>query len=519
MSWRRALDDLPIARKVFLAPIILMGFLLLSIISSLLVIAHQGGVMQGVVDGAFRKANETEAVSRHVTAAHGDVSRLLALTQSGIEEAKLTALAREMRANVDAARQLLDALKSRYMQTRKEDMLWQQANVGLDIYMRAAEQVVTMSRIDRTFAIPFLASTDQHFDDLVRTLDAMVHAAAADSQAAYANMLAQARYLDVGFGILGLFAVVVSSALTLLVTRRISHPIERLARSFAGFHPATQPTDVAALEQRDEIGTLARSFVAMAAQLERQLHELERARLQAEEGSIAKSRFLANMSHELRTPLNAILGYAELLSDGIYGALPSRASEVLVRLDSNGRHLLGLINDVLDLSKIEAGQLVLVAAPYVLADTIRMVAEATEALAAEKSLKLRVALPPDLPSASGDERRITQVLMNLVGNAIKFSDRGEIGISAEREDGVIRVDVTDDGPGIAAEDQARIFTEFQQVDDSATRQKGGTGLGLSISKRIIELHGGHLWVTSAPGHGATFSFTLPLQPATQMAAA
>lgn len=126
-------------------------------------------------------------------------------------------------------------------------------------------------------------------------------------------------------------------------------------------------------------------------------------------------------------------------------------------------------------------------------------------------------LAPDLPTATGDEQRIAQVLMNLVGNAIKFSDHGAIEIRAMQEAGAVRIDVADEGPGVRPEDQARIFAEFQQGDDFMTRQKGGTGLGLSISKRIVELHGGRLWVTSTPGHGATFSFTLPLQPATMLA--
>ncbi len=126
-------------------------------------------------------------------------------------------------------------------------------------------------------------------------------------------------------------------------------------------------------------------------------------------------------------------------------------------------------------------------------------------------------LAPDLPTVIGDEQRIAQVLMNLVGNAIKFSDRGVVEIRAVQEADSIRVDVADEGPGIAPEDQARIFAEFHQGDDAITRQKGGTGLGLSISKRIVELHGGRLWVTSTPGHGATFSFTLPLQPAPALA--
>ncbi|MGH7213008.1 MAG: hypothetical protein ACREF1_16290, partial [Acetobacteraceae bacterium] len=246
-AWHHALDDLPIARKVFLAPILLMIFLLLSVVSSLLMIGHQSSVMRGIVNGAFLKANQTEAVSRDVTAAHGDVSRLLALTQSGIDDATLNALANELDVNLAAARLSLDALKPGYA-SKAEATLWQQSDAALRVYTPGAEQVVAMSRIDRTFAIPFLASTDQHFRSLIGGLDAMVRAATADSQAAYRGTLAENQYLDVGFGALGLFAIVVSCVVTLLVSRRISRPIERLAQSVVDFRPAFGLAVVPALE-------------------------------------------------------------------------------------------------------------------------------------------------------------------------------------------------------------------------------------------------------------------------------
>jgi signal transduction histidine kinase len=216
------------------------------------------------------------------------------------------------------------------------------------------------------------------------------------------------------------------------------------------------------------------------------------------------------MSHELRTPLNAILGYTELVLDGIYGEAPEKMHAVLERVQSNGRHLLGLINDVLDLSKIEAGQLTLSLADYSLADVVQSVHSAVEALAAEKGLGFRIEVPPDLPVGRGDERRIAQVLLNLAGNAIKFTDAGEVAIEACAVDGAFRIAVSDTGPGISAADQVRIFEEFQQADSSSTREKGGSGLGLSISRRIVEMHGGGIAVASEPGHGATFTVTLPI---------
>ena len=236
---------------------------------------------------------------------------------------------------------------------------------------------------------------------------------------------------------------------------------------------------------------------------------------QLEIASQHKSQFLANMSHELRTPLNAILGYTELMADGIYGELPEKTMGVLKRLESNGRHLLGLINDVLDLSKIEAGQLVLELSDYSLEDIAQTVRSTLEPLAADKKLAFKIEVAPKLPPGHGDGRRLTQVVINLVGNAIKFTDTGEVVIKATAANGSFHLSVCDTGPGISAANQAKLFQEFQQADNAVTRKKGGTGLGLAISKRIVEMHGGKIWVELQLGHGSTFAFTLPVTVAQQ----
>jgi signal transduction histidine kinase len=245
-------------------------------------------------------------------------------------------------------------------------------------------------------------------------------------------------------------------------------------------------------------------------ELKRRQMELEQAREQAEQASRTKSQFLASMSHELRTPLNAILGYTELMADGTYGELSEEMLEVLKRLEANGRHLLGLINDLLDLSKVEAGQFVLDLSDYCIQDIAQTVRSTLEPLAADKKLAFKVEVAPELPPGRGDGRRLTQVLINLVGNAIKFTDAGEVAIKAEAKNGSFYVSVRDTGPGISAADQSKLFQEFQQVDNAITRKKGGTGLGLAISKRIIEMHGGKIWVESQPGQGSIFTFTLPV---------
>jgi len=266
---------------------------------------------------------------------------------------------------------------------------------------------------------------------------------------------------------------------------------------------AFMPRQVELLETFAAQAVIAIENVRLFTEIQEKSHQLEVA-------SQHKSQFLANMSHELRTPLNAILGYTEMMADGLYGDVGEKAHGVLERVQSNGRHLLGLINDVLDLSKIEAGQLVLAIEEYSVADMVATVLSATESLARAKNLKLGSAVAPGLPTGSGDARRLTQVLLNLVGNAIKFTDQGGVEIRAVRAGDRFEIAVVDTGPGIAPADQARIFDEFQQLDSTSTRRKGGTGLGLSISRHIVELHGGRITVESEVGRGSTFRISLPV---------
>ena len=250
---------------------------------------------------------------------------------------------------------------------------------------------------------------------------------------------------------------------------------------------------------------------AIALQHARLFRELEAKSRELEVASRHKSQVLANMSHELRTPLNAILGYGEMMADGIYGELPEPVRDVLGRVDASGRHLLGLINDVLDLSKIEAGQLVLTMTEYSMEEVVQSVVASVEALATAKNLVLAVDLAPDLPTGRGDQRRLAQVVLNLVGNAIKFTEEGGVGVQVTAPTAAFEVSVRDTGPGIAPADQERIFEEFQQADTATTRPKGGTGLGLAIARRIVAMHGGRLWVESIPGEGSTFRFSVPVQ--------
>jgi signal transduction histidine kinase len=273
-----------------------------------------------------------------------------------------------------------------------------------------------------------------------------------------------------------------------------------------------------AVPNRDEFGTLAAHMNRMSAELAKlyqnqreAARKLEALNEELASASRAKSEFLASMSHELRTPMNAILGFTEMVSDEIYGELPPYLKEPLADIQTNGRQLLRLINDVLDLSKIEAGRMELSLEEYSVQDLVETVRASLRSLAAEKGLELVAMVPPDLPPAFGDGKRIAQCLTNLTGNALKFTRQGRVEMSVERRDGDLLYRVADTGIGIPPEQLDSIFAAFRQVDATITREFGGSGLGLSITKKFVELHGGRLWVESELGRGSTFFFTVPLR--------
>jgi signal transduction histidine kinase len=273
-----------------------------------------------------------------------------------------------------------------------------------------------------------------------------------------------------------------------------------------------------AVPNRDEFGALASRMNEMSRELHqlydeqrRAAHQLRTLNAQLEQASRAKSDFLASMSHELRTPMNAILGFTEMIRDGLYGEIPPDIQEPVSDIHTCGKQLLGLINNVLDLSKIEAGHMELAPSEYVVEDVVNTVKLSLRALAASKGLELATAVAPDLPLCLGDGKRITQCLMNLAGNALKFTAAGRVEIRVDQEGERLRFAVADTGIGIPADQIEHIFEEFRQADATVTRDFGGTGLGLAITKKLVELHGGRLWVQSEPGAGSTFFFTVPVR--------
>ena len=318
----------------------------------------------------------------------------------------------------------------------------------------------------------------------------------------------------------------VAIATSVLLARNLVRPIEsiQVAAARIGSGALDQRIEVSS---DDELGALAEEFNTMAARLEASytglehevdertreltntLAKLDEKSRELQAASRNKSEFLANMSHELRTPLNAISGFSQVLRKRMYGEINDKQAEYLDEILASSRDLVTLIDDVLDLAKVEAGQIELELAPFSLPASLKRVLVVVGEKAATGDVRLSLASEPGVDTVIGDERRIRQVVLNLLSNAIKFTPAGgSVDVNAARRDGLVRVSVTDTGPGIAKADQTRIFEEFQQAA-AGKEHRDGTGLGLALSKRLVELHGGRIWVESELGKGSTFSFTLP----------
>jgi signal transduction histidine kinase len=329
-------------------------------------------------------------------------------------------------------------------------------------------------------------------------------------------------------GLLVVF-LLVAIATSVLLARNLARPIEaiQVAAAKIGSGSLDQRIETSS---RDELGALADEFNRMAARLQASyagleqqveertrelamaLAELDEKTRELEAASHHKSEFLANMSHELRTPLNAISGFSQVLRKQLLGEINEKQAEYLDDVLASARHLLSLIDDVLDLAKVEAGQIELEVMPFSLREALERGVVIVRERALREEVRITLSSDPGVDTVTGDERRIRQVLFNLLSNAVKFAPAGSsVNVAAARVDGEVRVSVRDSGPGIAVEDQVRIFEEFQQAA-AGKEQREGTGLGLALSRRLVELHGGHIWVDSEVGKGSTFVFTLPTPP-------
>jgi signal transduction histidine kinase len=296
-------------------------------------------------------------------------------------------------------------------------------------------------------------------------------------------------------------AIALALLLGLVLAWSVIGPIQRIDARLAAIASGDFSGHVD-VSNRDELGALAANVNRMNDELDRLYRELEAT-------SRHKSEFLASMSHELRTPLNAIIGFSQALRVRMFGPLNEKQEEYLDDILASAYHLLSLINDVLDLSKVEAGQLELEIEPFSLRDALESGVVMVRERASDGGVRVELSADPEIDPVEGDERRIRQVVFNLLANAVKFTpEGGAVDVSASRLNGEVWVSVSDTGPGVAPEDRERIFEEFQQTDVGVGLREG-TGLGLALSKRLVELHGGRIWVDSEVGAGSTFVFTLP----------
>jgi signal transduction histidine kinase/DNA-binding response OmpR family regulator len=370
-------------------------------------------------------------------------------------------------------------------------------NDFIDVMIRLLDQVGAgnvdnAQEIKRSEANPLADRLQRQNDDLVTRAEAEVAATINQNDDAYRN----ARWIVIG---IALASIVLAGGLGLTISSSLSGPVRRmdahLERVTAG--DFSRHVEV---QNKDELGTLAANLNRMNDELGRLYHDLEAA-------SRHKSDFLATMSHELRTPLNAVIGFSEVLLERMFGDLNDKQAEYLDDILSSGRHLLSLINDILDLSKVEAGKMELDLSAFSLESALENGVTMVRERAALHNIVLHLDVAPDASSLEADERKVKQVVFNLLSNAVKFTpDGGRIDVTARRLGDEVQVAVSDTGVGIDPADQALIFEEFRQVGP-----REGTGLGLALAQKFIDLHGGRLWVESALGAGSTFTFSLPMR--------
>jgi signal transduction histidine kinase len=377
-------------------------------------------------------------------------------------------------------------------------------------YRRFSQMLTQIIAFDRAGTTskksqPFLTKAIDADDDLGAVTDQLASTTRAQTDALIAQnrgAYAASRNLVIE---VGGASILLALLLGLVLSRSLIGPIQRTEARVAEIAAGDFSRHVE-VPNRDELGALAVNLNRMNDELRRLYEELETV-------SQHKSEFLTNMSHELRTPLNAIIGFSELLQQQSFGELNEQQLGYVEDVLNAGRHLLSLINDILDLSKVEAGRMELdlsdVSLRHVLENGVTMHTQR----AAREDVTLGLTLDPDEITIRADERKLRQVVFNLLSNAVKFTPAGgRVDVSAQMTDGVVGVVVTDTGPGIASDDQGLIFEEFRQARGNPSKGHEGTGLGLPLSRRFVELHGGRLWVESVQGEGSTFCFTLPIKP-------
>jgi signal transduction histidine kinase/CheY-like chemotaxis protein len=448
-----------------------------------------------------RKIGAYRQVQHNTTAQLYSVASVLAIPAESLDERVLESALRQLNQfGYDLDRLQFVAKDEAALLGRIQDDYNRFIQVMQEVMsMIAAGKIAAGRELQRTQASPLADRLERLTNELVNRAEAEMVAHVEVSHAAYQT----ARWDVIGFavGSIGL-ALVFGYAISWSLIGPVQRMDAQLRQIASG--DFSQRLDI---QNRDELGTLAANLNRMSAELGRLYHQLEAA-------SRHKSEFLASMSHELRTPLNAIIGFSEVLLERLFGELTAKQEEYLRDILDSGRHLLSLINDILDLSKVEAGRIELELGHFSLPETLENGLTMVRERASRHGIALSLDVDPTLEVIAADERKVKQVVFNLLSNAVKFTPNGgQVGITAAQEDDGVRITVWDTGIGIAPEDQERIFEAFQQVGARYAEQREGTGLGLALAKRFVALHGGRLAVESAVGQGSRFTFTLPVRTA------
>jgi signal transduction histidine kinase len=479
--------------------------LLAAFLIIVLLLITVGAVGLEVLSGVNRRADDRVTLQRKIAAyrqlQHDTTSQLYTVSSALVrpEERTLDATLRQLNQfGYD-----LDRLQ---FVAKDEVELLAQVRDDYEKFMRVVTQVVELIRGGKVTEGRELqlAQAGPLADRLERVTNQLVNRAEADMVASIEaghEAYDTSRWIVIGFAVASIGLALV---LGYVISWSLIDPVQRMDARLREIAAGDFSRHVAVVN-RDELGALATNLNRMNDELGRVYRELEAA-------SRHKSEFLANMSHELRTPLNAIIGFSEVLDDRMFGEVNEKQAEYVRIILTSGRHLLSLINDILDLSKVEAGRMELDLGTF----NVRMALENALTLVRERAMRhgLALALTVDetLEDVVADERKFKQVLLNLLSNAVKFTpEGGRIDVRALPANGTVEVSITDTGVGIASEDQEAIFEEFRQVGHAA-RKREGTGLGLALARKFVELHGGRLWVKSEVGRGSTFTFTLPANP-------
>src|SRR5437870_278973 len=491
-------------RLVSRAPLSVHGKLLAAFLAIVVLLVIVGAVGLRALTDVNRRAEDLVKLQRKI-AAYRQLQHDTTAQLYSVSSALLVPNAGSLEATLRQRNQFGYDLDRLQFVAKDEVELLGRVREDYDRFIRVVGHVVELIRggrvadsheVQLSQAGPLADRLERLTNELVNKAEADMVASIEASEASYAT----SRWVVIGFalGAIGL-ALILGYIISWSVITPVRHVDARLHEIAAGDFSRH-----VAVSNRDELGTLA-------ANVNRMNDELGRLYQQLEAANRHKSEFLASMSHELRTPLNAIIGFSEVLHDRMFGELNDKQAEYLRDIIESGHHLLSLINDILDLSKIEAGRMELESADFDLPQAIENALMLVRERASRGGIVLHQAIDTRLGQIRADERKVKQVLLNLLSNALKFTpEGGRIDVCAGLADGVAEVSVADTGVGIAPEDQEAVFEEFRQVGGSEKKAEG-TGLGLTLCRKFVELHGGRISVKSQVGHGSTFTFTLPVR--------